>query len=434
KPASTTVEPDVFFVKEITPEPETTRTEPERVEAVEEDLEPEPIKAPARREPLKPVTSVDTRELVNAYMDEINKEKAKIEGLKKEKERLYRNKFATVEGKIEADVVTLTEAILEKQSKIAELKERVLELPDKVDELGKLQEQMGALKLEGRDALKRTKEKASEYLSHITEAKADVKDKVGEADDAIKEQNARLKELEKTHATLDSRSSKLKATVESVQSQVDELNKSMDSLNGGLQKVEQMKSEATAAADAIKEIVAARGAELESLEQELEGVARVEHWVQEYIRDYEQKIEEIERYVSSSDEELAELKEASEALYMKRYLGELEKLADTYDDELHDAVSKEEDIEQKTAESKSRITKLVNESQQMARKLRGDLKDSADYASLVAKIREKTAKAKTTFEEKREERVKLVDDSKKTRKTKSSGKVKLRSVPKKKKK
>jgi methyl-accepting chemotaxis protein len=378
-------------------------------------------------------TAADIRDLMGTYVQEINREKAKIEELKKEKDALYRDKFASMDGRMQADMVLLMEKILEKQGKLTELKERVLELPDKVDELSKLQDQMGALKTEGRDALLRTKEKASEYLSHIEEAKADVKDKVAEADEVIKEQNVRLKELEKTQTSLDSRTFKLKVSVQSVKSQVDELNKAMDSLNENLQNVEQMKSEASAAADAIKEIVAARGAELESLEQELEGVARVEHWVQEYIRDYEQKIDSVEQYVSTSDEELAELKEASEALYMKRYLGELEKMADTYDDELQDAVSKEGDIEQKMTESKSRITKLVTESQQMARKLRGDLKDSIDYDSLVAKIKEKTAKAKTTFEEKKDERAKLVDDSRKTRKTKSSGKTKLRSIPKKKK-
>ncbi len=400
-----------------------------------EDGADEPASERAKEELAAPrATAADIRDLMGTYVKEINREKARIEDLKKEKDAIYRDKFAVMDGRMQADMVLLMEKILEKQGKLTELKERVLELPDKVDELGKLQEQMGALKAEGRNALLRTKEKATEYLSHIEEAKADVKEKVTEADAAIKEQNLRLKEIEKTHAALDSRSSKIKATVQSVQSQVDELSKSMGSLNENMQKIEQMKSDAAATADAIKEIVAARGAELESLEQELEGVARVEHWVQEYIRDYEQKIEEIERYVSTSDEELAELKEASEALYMKKYLGELEKLADTYDDELQDAVSKEGDIEQKMTESKSRITKLVNESQQMARKLRGDLKDSDDYASLVAKIKAKTAKAKTTFEEKKEERVKLAEDSRKTRKTKSSGKTKLRAIPKKKKK
>lgn len=388
-----------------------------------------------KEEPVVPrATAADIRELMGTYVQEINREKTRIEDLKKEKDALYRDKFATLEGRMQADMVLLMEKILEKQSKLTELKERVLELPDKVDELSKLQEQMSVLKKEGREALQRTKGNATEYLAHIQEAKADVKEKVSEADAAIKEQNVRLKELEKTHAALDSRSSKIKASVESVKSQADQLNKAMEALNEDMQKLEQMKSDAQAATDAIKEIVAARGAELESLEQELEGVARVEHWVQEYIRDYEQKIDDVERYVSTSDEELAELKESAEALYMKKYLAELEKMSDSYDDELQDAVSRDQDIDAKMAESKSRITKLVTESQQMARKLRGDLKDSTDYASLMAKIKEKTAKAKTTFEEKRDERAKLVDDSRKTRKTKSSGKTKLRSVPKKKKK
>jgi len=405
-------------------------------EAPEEFIKDEPPEDPPAKEELviPRATAADIRDIMGTYLKEINREKARIEDLKKEKDGLYRDKFATMDGRMQADMVLLMEKILDKQSQLAELKERVLELPDKVDELGKLQEQMTSLKREGREALQRTKEKANEYLVHVKEAKTDIKEKVAEANAAIKEQGTQLKELEKVSTGLDARSDKLKATVEEVNSKVDELHKAMESLGDDLQKVGQMKSDAQAAADAIKEIVAARGSELESLEQELEGIARVEHWVHEYIRDYEQKIEDVERYVASSDEDLAELKEASEALYMKKYLGELEKMADNYDDELHDAVTQEQDIEQRMSESKSRVSKLVSESQQMVKKLRGEMADAKDYDSMLAKIKQKTGKAKTVFEEKREERVKLVDDSKKTRKTKSSGKVKLKSVPKKKKK
>ena len=39
-----------------------------------------------------------------------------------ENRRLYREKFATMEGKMQADIVVLTEKILEKQTKVAELK------------------------------------------------------------------------------------------------------------------------------------------------------------------------------------------------------------------------------------------------------------------------------------------------------------------------
>jgi predicted nucleic acid-binding Zn-ribbon protein len=145
----------------------------------------------------------------------------------------------------------------------------------------------------------------------------------------------------------------------------------------------------------------------------------MEHWVQEYIRDYEVKIDDIERYVSRSEDELAELREAAEGLYMKKYLGELENMTDAYQSELHDAVSREKDIEKKMAESRARITDLVSESQEMIRKLKNDAPEATekDYGVLVAKVKARTTRAKNVVSEKQGERAKLADDSRRTRRT-----------------
>jgi chromosome segregation ATPase len=422
KAAATTVEPDVFSVKEMAPEPETTRTEPEHVEAVEEEPEPELIReqAPTRREPLKPVTSVDTRELVNAYMDEINKEKAKIEDLKKEKERLYRNKFATVEGKIEADVVTLTEAILEKQSKIAELKERVLELPDKVEELERLQEQLNRLREEGRGALERTGQKVDTFLRSMEDSKGDINNKVEALSSTIGKEKDKVRELERLEVSVDARLAKLQAATEAVKAQIDELNEGMAGLMGDIGQTADMRAEISVLSAALRETVAKHGEELDSLESELQGIARIEHWVKEYIGDYEKKIEGVEQYVGRSEDELAELKESAESLYMNKYLNELHDITESYQSELGDAVITERDIEQKISASKSRISDLIRDSQEMIKKLRNEPSMARDFSSMSALVKDRTGKIKATLDEKEKERIKLVEDSRTVRKTKAA--------------
>ncbi|MCI0503540.1 hypothetical protein L0Y65_02405, partial [Candidatus Micrarchaeota archaeon] len=372
--------------------------------------------------------AVDVRELMSSYLDEINREKSRIETLKKERETLYRDKFATMEGKMQADIVVLTEKIIEKESKIAELKERVLELPDKVDELGRLQQQMDTLKKEGREALSRTRSKADEFIATVGQSKSDLEARISEIEAVLDTQAGKVRELEKLGASLESRSGKLKGALEDAKAQLEDMNSVMESLVGDLQAVEGMKSEAAGLTDAIKADVASRGEELQSLEEELSGVERMEHWVQEYIRDYEQKIDDVERYVSKSDDELAELREAAEGLYMKKYLGELENMTDAYQSELHDAVSREKEIEMKMSESRARITDLVSESQEMIKKLKSDAPEATekDFGVLVAKVKARTTRAKNVLVEKQSERAKLVDDSARTRKTakpKSKGKA-----------
>lgn len=407
-------------------------------EAPEAAQEPEAAPEETRRPVLAPAS--DVRELVSSYMKEINKEKSAIEALKKERESLYRDKFASMDGRLQTDIVVLTEKVLEKQEKIAQLKERVLELPDKVDQLSKLQDQMDSLKKESREALSRTRAKADQFVIGVQESKEEVEKKIEGVEAEIDQQNDKVGELEKLSSSLDARSQKLKSSLDSAKAQVEEITSAMNSLMGDLEKVQEMKGEIDSMTDTVKEIVAAHGTELESLEQELEGIAKVENWVQDYIRDYEDKIESIEQYVAKSEDELADLKEAAESLYMKKFLGELENVADSYDTELHDAIEREKDIEDKIAASKARITELVKESQQMIRKLKQEASgtDEKDFGILVARVKARTERARQTVQSKEAERLKIREESAKTRKTKAPDKSKAKKlskvVPKKKRK
>lgn len=396
------------------PEPEEAVSEPE--EAPPRSVFPKEIIRPVERE-----RAADVRELMDSYMKEINEEKSRIESLKKEREALYREKFVTMEGKMQADIVVLTEKIIEKESRIAQLKERVLELPDKVGELGRLQEQMDALRKEGRDALQRMRAKADGFLVGVGESRSEIEEKIAEVDSILSEQEGRVQGLEKLSASLDARSGKLRAALEEARAQLEEVSGAMASLADDLAQVDGMKAEIESMTDSIRQTVSTHGEELQSLEQELEGIERVEHWVQEYVRDYEQKVEDIEGYVDKSGEELDELREAAESLYMRKYLGELESITESYSNELHDAVSREKGIEMKIAESRTRITDLVTESQEMIKKLRSDAPETTgkDFGVLVAKVKARTTRAKNILAEKQQERQKLADDSRKTRKTAS---------------
>jgi len=432
---------------EISFEPaESEPVEIEQPEAEPAKEEPAPEPSVYSKETIRPTQkerAVDMRELMGSYLQEINKEKAKIESLKKEKESLYRDKFSVMEGKMQADIVVFTEKIIEKESKISELKERVLELPDKVDQLSKLQEQMEELKTEGREALARTRTRTDEFIASIDQSKGDVEARIDKVRSVLDDQDGRVKMLEKLGVSLDSRSNKLKGALDNAKTQVEELNTAMSALMGDLATVEQMKVEADSLTDSVKQTVSAHGEELASLEEELAGIERMENWVQEYIRDYESKIEYIENYVAKSEDQLSDLRESAEALYLGKFLGELENMTDAYQNDLHDAVLRDRDIESRISESRSRITELVTDSQAMIKKLKSDapISNDKDFGILVAKVKARTSRTKNIVEEKQQERAKLVDDSRKTRKTakpavksKALKKSILKSVPKKKRK
>lgn len=397
---------DFSKLDDVTSEPEEPEEEPEEVREVT-------LRPTVREE----TTASDIRALMSSYMQEINQEKAAIHMLRKEKENLYRDKFTSLEGRMQADLVALTERIIEKQTKLAELREHVLELPDKVDEVSRIQAQMDRLKDESEAALQRTRDKAETFISSVEASKEDVRDRIAELNSSVEAQSSKLAELEEINSSLEERSSKLKESMEEARAQVVELNSAMASLAGDLSRVQEAREEIETMKDSLKDTVASHGEELESLQDELEEIAKVESWVAEYVRDYEAKITDIENYVTNSDEELASLKESSESLYMKKYLGELENLTDAYESGLEDAISTEKDIDEKIASSKSRITELVRESKEMMRKLHGDVSKSDDYDSVLTNVRKKTSRVSSVVREKKQEREKLTEDSKKARKT-----------------
>jgi len=400
--------------------------------AVEEETEIESESEPDQ-EPLRAVREqVDVRELMNAYLSEINSEKEAIEALRREKETIYQDKFNVIEGKMQSDVAVLSEKIIEKQSRIAELKERVLELPDKVDDLNRLQNEMDRLKKEGRMALERTKRKADEFIGNITSSRSTIEERIGSVTSIMDNQFNKVQEFEGLTASLDAKTVQMRAAMENAQIQVQEIQSTVDTLKSDLALVEQMKTEIYAMTDAIRTTVANCGEELSALEAELEGIEKMEHWVQEYVRDYETKVDEIEAYISRSDDDLAELKSASEAIYMKEYLEQLESLTEDYQNALAETVSREQDIDEKISVSKSRITELVRESQDMIRKVKSGMSTSVDYNNLLASIKQRTSKIKAVVAEKQSERSSLNEDTRNTRKTVNpvAAKAKLKPTPK----
>lgn len=442
KPAADDIKSNILIslkeesVPELPEEAEPEKQDEEIAEAPEEPEEsheevvlekPEVLRPMEREAGTARAMSTDVRELMGAYLDEINKEKVKIEELKKERENVYREKFTTLEGKMQADMVAFTEKILEKQEKLSQIKESVLELPDKVGEVEQLQEQMEELKMEGRAALERTRKKAEEYIGNMKESKEKIKGRIEKLNSEIDEQADKVEALEQTSESMDERSQRIRKALEVAQAKVDEVNSAMSSLMDDLEKIDQARAGIAGRKEEVKEGVAAHGEELSSLMEELGGISRLEQWVQEYVRDYQEKIEGIEDYVSRSEGELMDLKESAESLYMKKYLGELEDMTAAYGSELDDALRKEKKIEQKIVESRSRITELARESQEMIKKLQEDVSESKDFDQMLTRVRGKTSKVKKVVEEKEKERGKLAEDVTKTRKSKRSIKVKARS-------
>ena len=394
----------------LTSEPE----EEEKLAELTKPLKPLEQKPPTLSD--RPIVGSDTRELISAYVSEINKEKAHIEQLKRERSKLYHEKISSLEGKIEADIASLSEVILDKQAKIAELKERFLELPDKVDEIQKLHDQMNKIREDGRGALESARFKSNAILSGIQNTRAEFRSRISSLDSMVKEEQSRLSSLGTLSSSIDNKTSQIEASVTSAKSQLSQIQEQLSSMEHELVESRKVKEEVDEKSKSLREVIDTHGTELKSLEGELEGISKVERLINEYVVDYEQKVREIERYIEKSDDELASLRESAESLYLKKYLTELETITDNYNAELEGAITSEHEIEQQIKDSKGRMIELIKVSQDLVKKLRSDTNMADQYQTLSQIVKDRTAKMKSLVAEKEAERSSLIEESRNSRK------------------
>ncbi len=386
----------------------------------EEDREqvPEVHDEPASVQP----DSGAVRDLVEAYVSEIRKEKGKLVELKKRQQELYREKLVPLEEKMETDIVSVTERIMELQARMEEIKEGVLELPGKVNEVEGIQEEMSKLGREARAALVRTREQSDVFVSELKNSQTEVRSKIDSGRGALKEEEEMVEELERVSASLGSRSEKIRNALEGLKVQISEIDNTMKDLLEDLEGAADMKNQVTGMVTEVQGIMEEQARQLEGFEEELASVESMERWVKEYVEDYERKIGDIEDYVLKSGDDLKELKLAAEKRYMGRYLAHLEDMTKSYNDQLGVALDSNREMDEQIAETKDRISELLRESQEMVEKLRGEVAGAEDFPSIVTKKRKRAKKVKSTIEEKGSERKKLREDIKQKRKKRKSSK------------
>ncbi len=380
-------------------------------------------KLSARSEAPHPVMEAPLREKISEYLDEIQTQKEEIERLKKRKDKVYRDKYMKLESKMEADIVSITERILEKEGKILELKEKALELPDRIAEIEKLQSTAEKIGNEGKSTLERVRKKVSAFQKEIENAEENIQERITDVKSGIAKETERMSALEATNRKMDSQHQKLTETLKTTEAHISELRAQMDDTLALLEEATERKVDITDSMDHLRVAIDRREKQLEELNSEFEEVKKLEQWVSEYVGDYERKIEEIENYVDRSEEEMERLRKGAEEEYIKKYLRELEGLTRTYEHEMEGAALEEKNIEHQIEDAKKRLAGLIEESQMIIKKMHTETQGGMDFRTAVSERKSATRKVASLVEEKGKEKERLKEDLERVRK-KRKGKKK----------
>ncbi len=344
--------------------------------------------------PEKTFINRKSKELLNEYLDAITDQKSEIESLKKEKERLYRTTFMDLEQQFEGDISSITEKILEKESRILELKERVLSLPDQVEEVERLTETMQKIHEEGRTALHAAREKARAFLDVIKNSENEVAQQLEESKSILELERNTIEELNAARVSIEDEINQTTLRIEEAKSLLEKVTQTMQTLTTDIEDALHRKDEAQTVTEDLNQSVKSRHEQLEALKQELDTIKSVESKVLSYIDDYEAKITDIESYVQNSEEELDRLRESAEGAYIHTYVKELESLVDQYGSEVESASAQGKDIDQQIAQAREKLNGLLAESKTMIQKMHSETDQLADFDATARLLRQRSEKMK----------------------------------------
>lgn len=359
----------------------------------------------------------EVKDLIAAYMEEIKDEREKLAQLNRKKEMFYREEISNLQKMSEGELLSLIDAILAQEKKLLEIKESVMELPDKVDSTIKLKEELRTLSEQAKIAAKNNKNNIEEVILSLRTSQSDLKNRLDDIKALIEDNERKVNALETLRSSIDSKAEKVILSMDAARSRIDELKGMLGTMEHYLEETKKTKQDIDNALAEMHKINAEKQIELEAIENELEELNKLSAWVREYVNDYDSKIAEIEEIVQKSDRDLAALRQSAHAAYLKKYLAELQRLSDKYENKLENALKTEKEIDDEIQRSKERIAALVRESQKIIERTGSETKEY-DYEEIKKKVEARSNKLKRMIEEKTTEKKNLSESIKKRKKGK----------------
>lgn len=343
-----------------------------------------------------PTIEPQTRDIIAQYINEINSEKEQISKYKREKQTLYQERIATLEGKVEADIGAITELILQKQSKIAKIKGQISKIPQEMDQLNSVQQEIVRAKEEAQKTLNRIRNRTEIILDEIKENKNEMDAKVTELEAKTQNASERIERIKGADRETLMAINTLEERATEIEKVSQKLNENLGEIRREIKQAKETRAELKEESNEIQDEIMQAQESVDSLKEEIEEIDQSQEMLDKYMGEYQKRVNELEKYVNESEEEFAQLKEAAETHYLKGYANELEKMAEAYSGELSEIIEMEENIDAKISKSKKRVIELIKNSQEIMEKLNEMNSSKKDFSLSQRAIKKRIEMIKST--------------------------------------
>ena len=345
--------------------------EPKRAKVTLGSLAPRAM--PERQAPVpKPEKKVITlSDMLSAQMEKIRTQEERINSLKEEKADLLVKHLEPVERKLESEIETVSDKLLEKQRIILELEKQATGIPKIVEGIDQKNAKISEVEEEARKALDNARIELEDILSELEGIKSLSQDRMDELERTSAEANAKLEGVKKSHENIDKlietangRIEATRAAVEEQVSRLEEVESQMDSLEEYKKALEDDMEQAAKAIERQKNLA-------KVLAEHTGTIEAVEGYTRRQFEEYEKQVEALSELSASNERDFAALRESVETSFVRRYVSELSGILRRHEYEIGQAIEAERGIDARMENEKAKLRGLIDEGKEMAQMLGG---------------------------------------------------------------
>lgn len=309
---------------------------------------------------------VQFSERLAKHLKRIEAQTEKIKALRGEKEKLLNEQYVPIQRKLESELETVGDRILQMEKNIMEMQKRAIGIPEKIGAVDKMH--MSTLK--AHDEIRRAYDEASALIEESNGVLSNERDKIEsileKGRQEIAQHRAKTNELQSTLQRIsemeEESANKVVIAREALADQATQL-AAAEKYSSDLRS---LKTEIQDNINGLKASVSATKSVLGDIEKQMGQMRQIESWSDSIREDYNKRIAELDEYIRDGNHEFETLRESVESNFVRKYLKELRSITNSYEYEFNEAKLTEKGLDQRIAEEKARLEELFEEGKRIS--------------------------------------------------------------------
>ena len=302
---------------------------------------------------------------LGAKMDMIRERKSEIAALSRQKAGILDESYAPMESRLDAELTVISDIVSEREKKLKSLRDRLKALPEN---LGSLEVESIELKNAEAEAKARFDGVLGDLqtlASEIKTIKSSANTELVDVKRSLRQQDSDLRDLREMHAKYREKESMVQGAIDNVKGKIEREQAQLGELENKFMELQtssadiEMRLNDVDARLGDSSVFSRSATDMIGRLRELEGGISTVHTA--YSDAKSRLLDDIDRY----ERELNTMRESIEAGFARKYLAEIERLTERHDQELVAVVEREREVDERLAEKREEIRRLITEARDL---------------------------------------------------------------------